>query len=37
MPFPAWHWLVVLAAAPLLLVADEARKALVRRYGKKAS
>jgi magnesium-transporting ATPase (P-type) len=36
MPFPAWHWLVVLAAAPLLLVADEARKALVRRYGKKA-
>lgn len=29
--FPAWHWLVVLAAAPLLLVADELRKALVHR------
>ena len=34
MPFPAWQWLVVLAAAPLLLVADELRKAIVRRSAK---
>jgi P-type Ca2+ transporter type 2C len=30
-PFPAHYWLLLLAAAPLLLVADEIRKALVRR------
>jgi P-type Ca2+ transporter type 2C len=29
--FPAWHWLVVLSLAPMLLVADEARKALAHR------
>ena len=32
-PFPAWLWLPLLAAAPALLVIDEARKALVHRAG----
>jgi P-type Ca2+ transporter type 2C len=32
--FPAWHWLVVFAAAPLLLVADEGRKAVARVSGR---
>jgi magnesium-transporting ATPase (P-type) len=36
-PFPAWQWLVVFAAAPLLLIADEARKAIVRRLGRRPS
>ncbi|MTV25378.1 cation-transporting P-type ATPase [Nitriliruptoraceae bacterium ZYF776] len=30
-PFPGWLWLVLLAVSPTLLVADEARKWLVRR------
>jgi magnesium-transporting ATPase (P-type) len=30
-PFPLSHWLFVLAWTPVLLVADEGRKALVRR------
>jgi magnesium-transporting ATPase (P-type) len=37
MPFPAWQWLVVLAVAPLLLIADEARKALVRHSARSPS
>ena len=36
-PFPTWQWLVVLAAAPLLLVADEARKAIVRYSARRPS
>jgi P-type Ca2+ transporter type 2C len=34
--FPAWHWLVVLAAAPLLLVADEIRKAVIRHTSRRS-
>jgi len=30
-PFPLWNWLFLFAWTPLLLVADEGRKALVRR------
>ncbi len=30
--FPAWLWLPLLAAAPLLLLIDEVRKALLRRF-----
>ena len=34
-PFPAGQWWMVLAFAPLLLVADEGRKAAVRRRVRK--
>jgi P-type Ca2+ transporter type 2C len=30
-PFPAWLWVVLLACAPVLLVVDEVRKAVLRR------
>jgi P-type Ca2+ transporter type 2C len=33
-PFPAWLWVPILGTAPVLLVVDEARKAVVRRLGR---
>jgi P-type Ca2+ transporter type 2C len=30
-PFPLWNWLFLFAWTPILLVADEGRKALARR------
>jgi magnesium-transporting ATPase (P-type) len=31
-PIGGWHWLVLLAFAPMVFFAEEARKALFRRY-----